>query len=485
MATAMEVDDDGSTEESSGLVCIEYPGVVQNPEKAIKTLGGLKNIGQVVSESNRRLELRFRPDDVYCKPTCGERHTCSSFVVRVKRKRLKAHLRGKSEKPEYINSTENLGMITSCYRFNNLCDFQYLPMEKTNTGEHKSIYQEVFFNKLVPSSWIERDTPPPLFLPPAVFSRMDLPQEYQFRREASAEKSGGSMPQNIIGRTRQRRSHHAIFVTYDVDKVPDGPRDIAINHMKIKFIDKQRFSMVEKMFTDQRPIWSKNALHAITRIAPDRLKFMLPALSYYFTTGPWRNQWIRFGYDPRSDPSAGKYQTLDYRIRLQGGARHKVAAKRSYANYLLPYKATNWSKPKTSLITKSSFPGASTSFAATTDDPPETEEEADARNDVYIFRKGRIPPYRQMFYQYCDIQLEDAQKLLECSGTSECSEKSGWYEPGTEEKLRNIISDIINAHISEQRLKELDETEGGEEFEEGEANDESGQNSSDQDSDIE
>ena len=40
----------------------------------------------------------------------------------------------------------------------------------------------------------------------------------QFRREAITEKADGA-PHNIIGRTRQRRSHHAIFVTYDVDKV--------------------------------------------------------------------------------------------------------------------------------------------------------------------------------------------------------------------------------------------------------------------------
>ncbi len=63
--------------ESPGLVCIEYPGVVENPEKAVRTLGGLDNIGLVLSEPNRRLELRFRSEDVYCKPTCGERHQCS------------------------------------------------------------------------------------------------------------------------------------------------------------------------------------------------------------------------------------------------------------------------------------------------------------------------------------------------------------------------------------------------------------------------
>ena len=92
--------------------------------------------------------------------------------------------------------------------------------------------------------------------------------------------------------------------------------------MKIKFIDQERFQIVQNMFKNDRPIWSKNAIHAITRIASDRLKFILPALAYYYTTGPWRNQWVRFGYDPRKEPEAGMYQTLDYRVRLQGKNFH-------------------------------------------------------------------------------------------------------------------------------------------------------------------
>lgn len=430
-----------------GLVCIEYPGVVQNPERAIRTMGGLKNIGLVLSEPNRRLELRFRVDDIYCKPTCGERHQCSSFVIKVKRKKLKS---GIKNKPEYIHTTQFVGPVTSCFRFNNLCDFQYLPMQRGDAGQpqHVSIYPQVFFNKLVGSEWIEQQAP--LFIPPAVFSRMDVPQDYQYRRETTSDKNIGT-PHNIIGRTRQRRSHHAIFVTYDVDKVPDSPREVALKQMKIKFIDKERFATVEKMF-DQRPVWSKNALNAVTRITSDRLKFILPALAYYFTTGPWRNQWIKFGYDPRLDATAGQYQTLDYRVRLQGGARHKVAAKRSYANYLLPYKAVNWSKPRTSLINKSSFPGAENSV----DIEEETEEDREKLLDVYLFRKGRIPPYRQMFYQYVDIQVEAVQQILSESVSTTCSERSGWFVTGTEERLRNLLTEVINTHISQERLKEIE-----------------------------
>jgi len=291
------------------------------------------------------------------------------------------------------------------------------------------------------------------FLPPAAFSRMDLAQEYQYRRETTAPTL--ATPHNIIGRTRLRRSHHAIFVTYDVEKVPEKPRDVALNQIKLKFIDRERLEQVRAKF-DERPVWSKNALTALTGIPADRLKLILPALSYYFTTGPWRNQWIRFGYDPRIQTCAAVHQTLDYRVRLQGGARNQVAAKRNYANYLLPYKAMNWSKPRTSLISKTSF-----------EDHEEEqieggnvgggEEEQMKREDVYLFREGRVPPYRQMFYQYGDLQLDEAKEILASSGSEVCNEKSGWFVQGTEDRLREALTGSINRQLAKQREEEMEE----------------------------
>ena len=88
-------------------------------------------------------------------------------------------------------------------RVSNMCDFQFLPMDKLRaadssscdnsetkeTGDKESdkdketirlvpIYDEVYCKKLVPRSWLDRPKAP-LFIPPAVFSRMDLPQDYQ------------------------------------------------------------------------------------------------------------------------------------------------------------------------------------------------------------------------------------------------------------------------------------------------------------------
>lgn len=60
---------------------------------------------------------------------------------------------------------------------------------------------------------------------------------------------------------------------------------------------------------------SHSSLAFETKIPRQKLKIILPSLAYYFTTGPWRLMWVRFGYDPRKDFTSRYYQTLDYRIR--------------------------------------------------------------------------------------------------------------------------------------------------------------------------
>jgi len=135
--------------------------------------------------------------------------------------------------------------------------------------------------------------------------------------------------------------------------------------------------------------------------------------------------------------------------------------KRSYANYLLPYKAMNWSKPKTSVIQKTSFPGCDPEKAEGGGGVEVEEEEQEKVKDVYLFREGRIPPYRQMFYQFGDLQLDSAQALLSSSSRLErCDEKSGWFPPGTEERLRDILTQNINNRISADRTdRRMDKAE--------------------------
>lgn len=54
-----------------------------------------------MKSKNKRLELRFRPDDGYCKPACGDRHQTAGFLlrIRVKKSRIK-----KVEEAEILNN---------------------------------------------------------------------------------------------------------------------------------------------------------------------------------------------------------------------------------------------------------------------------------------------------------------------------------------------------------------------------------------------
>merc|ERR1712156_268152 len=77
------------------------------------------------------------------------------------------------------------------------------------------------------------------------------------------------------------------------------------------------------------------------------------------------------------------------------------------------------------------------------------------REDVYLFREGRVPPSRQMFYQYGDLQLDEAQEILANSASEICNEKSGWFVQGTEDRLREALTESINRQLSKQREEEM------------------------------
>ena len=87
------------------FLCVKYPGVVVNAEKAIETLGGLGGISTAVNTPNRRLELRFRPSDGYSKPACGDRHQTAGFLLRVRVK--KSQIQKIEESAAKANENEN------------------------------------------------------------------------------------------------------------------------------------------------------------------------------------------------------------------------------------------------------------------------------------------------------------------------------------------------------------------------------------------
>ncbi|XP_015182271.1 PREDICTED: general transcription factor 3C polypeptide 5 [Polistes dominula] len=527
------------------FTCIKYPGNVVNPDKAIKTLGGIESISTAVDAPNRRLELRFRPDDGFTKPTCGDRHSKTAFLLRV---RVKKHRidkvqenAEKSQNDAHIESMKNimknmslstdssksnvdrndiqnnqknskkdntvtdlveqiqncnlstktdtkssikkssskisdtspdasknllkekknieptfdrnkyedlsqdeqyelpklkiLGRIDTEFQFNNLCDFQYLTLteKKDNPKKLECIYDKIFPTGIPSYSWLKNDVP--FFLPPAAFSRMDGVHQYVPKTETN------SLSENVIGKNKKRRGGFVNFICFKTPGVPTKPPHGIETAMKVKFLQNMHIDKIRQMF-EERPIWSKNAILYHTKFTTEHLKILLPSVAYYFITGPWRIMWIRLGYDPRKDITARKYQTLDYRLRAMRGLGYTIKCKRNYSEYTLPYKSAPAAKPKTSILTPN-----------LTMEPDETKE-TEMNENMYIYREGMVPPSRQMFYQYCDILVDEVQEMLAklpdpLPGTR-CHEKRGWLPSGFDTQCREIINKQIRNVLRKQ-----------------------------------
>eukprot|EP00064_Thunnus_orientalis_P012338 superscaffoldBa00001880_g12373 len=68
------------------LVCVEYPAVVNSVSKMLETLGGDQAVSKTFAHPNRRLELRYRPQDPFCHSLCGNRFPSSNLLLRVRRR---------------------------------------------------------------------------------------------------------------------------------------------------------------------------------------------------------------------------------------------------------------------------------------------------------------------------------------------------------------------------------------------------------------
>lgn len=441
------------------LVCVEYPGIVRDVSKMLPTLGGEEGVSRTYADPTKRLELYFRPKDPYCHPVCANRFSTSSLLLRIKRKtKQQKGVPGSEAHPEVTFDMEILGIVSTIYKFQGMSDFQYLAVHTEAGGRHMSMYNKVLMLKPQKEAFFHQELP--LYIPPPIFSRLDTPVDY-FYRPDTQHREGYNNPtisgENLIGLSRARRPHNAIFVNFEDDEVPTQPLEAAVQTWRkvcTNPLDRKVEEELAKLF-DIRPIWSRNAVKANISVHPDKLKVLLPFMAYYMITGPWRSLWIRYGYDPRKNPDAKIYQVLDFRIRC--GMKYgyasidlPVKAKRSTYNYSLPITVTKTpNQAVTTIHDLKQGLGPSGTASARKSSPNKYK----LKDSVYIFREGALPPYRQMFYQLCDLSVDELQKIIHRNDGAEdfCTERDGWCLPKTSDDLRNAMSVMIRQAIRSKR----------------------------------
>lgn len=412
---------------SNALECIYYPARVQNVSKAVLTLGGRYHMSEVLNQINQKLELKFRPDDPYCKATSGVRSQCTGFVVKVKiiKKRKKSGKQTMEIVPQV------LGTVSSWFQFRNLCDYQYLPVKQTKTGDVDDFLPSILFKNFTQLEHFSKNVE--LFLPPVLFSRMDTPQtQLKLFHDVKTEEDQG--PDNVISMTRRSRESFTNVISFEWEGVPQ-PVDIQprVDHYaRAHMLTPDDVEAVRRLF-DERPILSKNAIRARTTVPHRKIKLILPLIAYYFYTGPYRVMWVRLGYDPRRDTGAASYQVLDFRLRnaMASMERYQLTTRRM-ALLRLAFKAQKSHQQN--------------------EDP-----EGQLPERYSVFRPGYLPPFKQMLYQLCDIEIPEVRDLLASAPLREkCHEKYGWYPDTLLDQVRTYLTKFLL-----KTLVTLEEESGG------------------------
>lgn len=273
----------------------------------------------------------------------------------------------------------------------------------------------------------------PIFLPPVAFTRTDTMQVTLLKNEKVDVKDERSDPNVTFAVTnRSSRSVNGISIAFNMsDPIPMKPNEMVKDLVKNKFMTQEEYDEVFKLF-QERPIWTLASLRASMRLPPRRLNFLLADMAYYYSTGPWRNCFVRFGYDPRSDFESRFYQMLDYRMRQ--GFKGDIGARRSTGvNRRVKVPA----KYESSIL-----------------NDEEVEENHQKRRLEAIFNCDTIPPFRARHYQFADVNIPKIQEMLHklptpMSGTI-CHEKRGWLPDGFIETCRDVLASIAQANM--QRL---------------------------------
>ncbi|KAL7042454.1 hypothetical protein ACKWTF_001146 [Chironomus riparius] len=415
------------------LIGIEYPGRVENVDKMIETLGGSQDLSRAFSE-NQKLQLKFHPTSYYNKaiisnePTTG--NDSSGILLKMKIRRPKKPT--KDSKTEFI-SAELVGTVSTLYKFNNVADFQYLPIQKNETTKKT----ECIYNDIVPDDitcgpqWFREKTDMPLFLPPVQFTRTDQIQPTVLRNEQKNLVDEDDDEKIIRFSSRSTRSTNGTTVIFEMNHpVPMKPKE-AVKEFATdnNALAQKEFDSIVELF-EQRPIWTLSAIRAHIREPPKRISKILACVAFYYTTGPWRNCFVKFGYDPRKNFESRFYQMIDYRVRQ--GAGFKGELKR---------KSTSAISKRVKVHQK--FDGGL--------EEDEIDTNYQLRQKEAIFTVDTIPPFRARNYQLIDIQIPKIQEMLKNIPSpitgAECDEKRGWFPQGFLEDVRTILSNAAQSNM--------------------------------------
>eukprot|EP00923_Selenidium_pygospionis_P053885 GHVN01093869.1.p1 GENE.GHVN01093869.1~~GHVN01093869.1.p1 ORF type:complete len:582 (+),score=85.65 GHVN01093869.1:50-1795(+) len=248
--------------------------------------------------------------------------------------------------------------------------------------------------------------------------------------------------------------------------VIDVEPDAALSHL---------LSVISKLMND-RPMWRGPLLELeLTKelgnvtISAWRRRPAFARSCFLFVDGPWRGCLCRLGYDPRIDPEARKFQTIDFRDPYFRSRRFRsVKASADTRLSLASLKEGNNAQRATDAHTAESVP-----FVGGVDNLTKGFGLLDAEDDTPYGRtlaeiEFRTPPARlAVLYQLCDIRDAAVAEIISSPQyvSKECTRQNGWLDPCVLPKIREVLTMRANRlrwrQLSQQQHQPGGETDAG------------------------
>ena len=495
------------------FACIEYPGSVKNISNALETFGGSDKLQSTFndyrkfkaqqSESSKQtkepfVELNLNPNAVFDHPLFGKISGVNNCILVKKTTKIK-NKRSSSK-------IEVLGRITSFVSFDGLADFEvFSECKRPKRASALWSLREHSKYPLVPKAFASKDTAYKHMLERkrkknANASKQQLletkPTEIRFiKKEVPKQAKKGSI----------WRKYEEKLSEYLIDrKIPNDDEQMVGS--KISFCEQIRNEIILqiKCHFEVRPIWSQSEIllqkfyifwyhlryfsdddsdsdsdrfydFDIAAIVFDKkqknagkarrncekiyfdyrekekiiCKF-LGVVGYKFSNGPFRNQFVKFCFDPRaySNKNVSRpLQIIDYRMRRRDGKKLGLDTIFSSTGSRIE-KRGRPNTQKNHLSNSKLSSGA----AADSDDNEAFEK---AMMDRLQFKSK--PNKLQTYYQLKNIKIAEVQQIINNSNPNsynkECQNPNGWLSKKDENRIRELMRERIAQWIAESVQK--------------------------------
>ncbi|KAG5438768.1 hypothetical protein PCANB_002488 [Pneumocystis canis] len=305
------------------FISIEYPGKVINFERCFETLGGIEAIREIClqdddSDGKKCLELRWWPKNPLEHPIQARPIKVCNLLLQVKKRYQKTEKNTSTNDLSNIIEYKVIGIIKKTFRFRDMFDLQY------NT--HASPFIKMWNSSIVPLEFDsldlfsissqEKNDSQNLDLPvPSVFSRTKIPHNYWYRQNPSLIKVQKDSKLRLVNKSKAQRIW-SISVPWETKTVPTEP------HIQLPNTPEQNIQNILnllKILFEERPIWTRRAIsYKVKEKDPEMcvyLKYALAYIAYHWRSGPWRDTYVKYGIDPRTDQKYRFFQTVSFTYR--------------------------------------------------------------------------------------------------------------------------------------------------------------------------